>query len=265
MPLIIDGQQVRGPRRGTPTAQTTAALYTELDADNSWDKAISTYLKEVVEIKSVYDFLTAFKTDKDWDNFFDAEIKDAGGRALGRGAKGRVLQAYEVIKDARDAAARIKTQGEDTRDLDAPLKSDGNDQPIFKVPGDALISRVAKEREWRFLHITDVLKVKGVETERRAQARKQEVGKRLPYTQPAGAVAESRPETVTCYLNALGMYMLAVAVWGSKLRDPPGHNGAPVVETRDADPENYVEFPWQSSINFFHRATITGRPRSSTC
>ena len=70
------------------------------------------------------------------------------------------------------------------------------------------------------MHVTEVMKVKGVDIERRAQAKKKEVGKGLTYTAEASEVEAKRPETVMAYLGALRMYMLALAMWGAKPRDP---------------------------------------------
>ncbi len=46
------------------------------------------------------------------------------------------------------------------------------------------------------------------------------MGGGLQYRAPAEEVEADRPETVTAYLSALAMYMLALAMWGSKPRDP---------------------------------------------
>ena len=100
------------------------------------------------------------------------------------------------------------------------------------MPGDLLLSRTAREMERRFLHITNIMTVKGVDIERKATSRKKELGGGLQYNEPAQEVEAERPETVTAYLAALEMYMLALAIWGSKPREPlPGDT-----ETRETEP-----------------------------
>ena len=95
-----------------------------------------------------------------------------------------------------------------------------------------------------------MLKIKGVDFERRAQAKKQEVGKGLTFTQDAQDTEAERLQTVTAYLAAVRMYMLALAIWGAKPRE-----SAPTeAETRETKPELYVHFPWQFSLDYANRA-----------
>ncbi len=94
------------------------------------------------------------------------------------------------------------------------------------------------------------MKVKGVDVERRGQTKKKEIGGGLPYTATAEEVDVDRPKTVTAYLVAMAMYMLALAIWGSKPRDPqPAEE-----ESRETDPVDYVYFPYQHSLDYVHRA-----------
>ena len=116
-------------------------------------------------------------------------------RVVGRGMKGRVLRAHEAVAEAQNAARKQKTLGEDSGDLDVLLDANGIKAmivrfwnrhkvkiPSVRMPGDQAICRVAREMERRFLHIAEVLKIKGVELERRAQQRKKGFGGGLTYT-----------------------------------------------------------------------------------
>ncbi len=64
----MDNQCVLAVEVPVRTPEAIAAFYTVLGKNYEWDPAISKYLQETLEIKNVYDFLAAFKTDKDWDN-----------------------------------------------------------------------------------------------------------------------------------------------------------------------------------------------------
>ncbi len=265
MALTIDGQVIQGPRGGSPAAEVVNKMFTDFETLYDWPASVSKYLKEVVGIKTTYDFITAFRTEKDWDKFFDAEIRE-GQIAVGRGVKGRVVQAFEAIVDAQKLAAKNKALGEDNADLDVPLGSGEIKAqivrfwskhkvkpPSAKFPGDLLISRLTREMDRRFLHLADMYKVKGIETERRAQSKKHELGHGLQFNQDAAEVEELRPSTVSGYLDGMDMYMLGLAIWGSKpLDNAPDPVANP--ETRDTNPEDYVHFPWQFSIDYCHRA-----------
>ena len=72
----------------------------------------------------------------------------------------------------------------------------------------------------------------------------------MQYAQPASELETARPHTVGAYLAGLRMYMLALAIWGSKPFEPPPQNE----ETRETKPEHYVHFPWQFSLDYCHRA-----------
>ena len=262
--LTVSGIAAAAPA-AMPKAADADAMYAELERVWQWPKALSKFLREEEDIWCPEDFVAAFKTDRDWDRFNDREIKDTdnSNRVIGRGMKGRVFRAHEALKEAQEQASKLKHIGEDSKDLDVILDSKDIKEmiarfwhrhkisfPTDEMPGDLLLSRVAREMERRFLHLTDVLKVKGVDVERRAQTKKTDIGKGLTYTAEAKELDASRPETVAAYLAALRMYTLALAIWGAKGRDP-----APTdAETRETNPEDYVHFPWQFSLDYVHRA-----------
>ena len=210
-----------------PTGADTDAMHAELERIWQWPKSLSKWLCEEEEIKCPEDFLAAFKTDRDWDRFNDQTIKDADkqNKVIGRGMKARVARTHAAIQDAQAQAEKQKQLGEDSKDLDVLLDAKDIKDMILRIwarhkvkfpsdqmPGDLLLSRVVRELERRFLHVTDVLKIKGVDLERRAQAKKQEVGKGLTFTQDAQDTEAERPQTVTAYLAAVRMYMLALAI-----------------------------------------------------
>ena len=261
---MISGVAVEPPK-DMPKPEETDAMYAELEKLYKWPKALSKYLKEVIEIDSPEDFVAAFRTERDWDRFNDADIKDDlnNNAVIGRGVKGRVARAHKAFQDATEAARKQKAQGEDNSDLNVLLDPKDIKEmitrfwrkhkikfPSDQMPGDLLLSRVAREMERRFFHITNIMKVKGVDVERRGQTKKKEIGGGLQYTATAEEVDVDRPETVTAYLAAMAMYMLALAIWGSKPRDPqPAEE-----ESRETDPVDYVYFPYQHSLDYVHRA-----------
>ncbi len=264
--LVIRGVQVQTPDGPVQQADIDA-FYAKLEMSFApWPKAMSTYMREEMEIFGPEDLVAAFRTDRDWDRFNDAQIKDPANqdKNVSRGARARVLRAFQSIKEADDRAAKQRQLGEDSADLDVML--DAKDlkemcksfwtrhKMIFKgdeMPGDQLLSRIVREMERRFLHNTDVLKVKGVNVERRAQGKHKALGDTGLYRkEDAAEVVVQRPQTAPAYLSGLRMYMQRLAIWVSKQMDPQPRDA----ENRESKPEKYVNFPWQFAYDYCHRA-----------
>ncbi len=264
MALSIGGIVARGPK--TCTADDIAAFYTQLHETWEIPKCVCAYLKEELEIQSPEDMLACFTSDRDWEKFNDVEIKDSekADANVKRGPRGKVYRAFLALKAAQSTGQKQRKRGEDSADLDSML--DPKDikemtrrfwhrhKLVFssdEMPGDILLSRVVREMERRFLHNADVLKVKGVATERRGKNKKKAIGDTCLTFQESAAEAEfARPATVGAYLAGLRMYMLALAIWGSKATEPAPRDE----ETRETKPETYVQFPWQFSQDYCHRA-----------
>ncbi len=264
MALSIGGIVAQGPK--TYSADDIAAFYNQLHETWEIPKCVCAYLKEELEIQSPEDMLACFTSDRDWEKFNDVEIKDSekADANVKRGPRGKVYRAFLALKAAQNTGQKQRERGEDSADLDSML--DPKDikemtrrfwhrhKLVFssdEMPGDILLSRVVREMERRFLHNADVLKVKGVATERRGKNKKKAIGDTGLTFQESAAEAEfARPATVGAYLAGLRMYMLALAIWGSKAIEPAPRDE----ETRETKPETYVQFPWQFSQDYCHRA-----------
>ena len=262
--LVLDGQPILGLDGAVGDETAADELFAKLEATYRWGAQITAYLRKVLMVETLHDFLSTFRSEKAWDDFYAADIKQADGNTqVPRGLRSRVSQAHDKIKAAQQTAADLRTKGEEAVEWDKTLKSDEIKakvqafwdrhklMPVLsKMPGDLLISRLTKEIEKRFLHITELLKIKGVLWERRSNTSRQKVGDNL-YTDVApDQQDEVRPETVKAYLEVMEMYMLALAIVGAT----PVHPSPTAAETKEADPSDYVVFPYQYSIDYLHRA-----------
>ncbi len=97
-----------------------------------------------------------------------------------------------------------------------------------------------KELDKRLLHITDLLKVKGVAWERRSNPKDKALGDNLYTRELPVDQDEERPETVRAYLEVMEMYLFALAIVGSEPVDPQPAEA----EERHKDPSDYVVFPY---------------------
>ena len=113
-----------------------------------------------------------------------------------------------------------------------------------------MLSRLSKEIDKRFLHVTDLMKIKGVVWERQAETKKERVGDNLYTELRPEDQDERRAETVWNYLEVMEMYMLAMAIVGTEPMKPLPE--AP--ETVTSDPTDYVMFPYQYSLDYRGRA-----------
>ena len=168
--LTVDGQPIQGLDGAVGDTIVADALYKRLEDTYKWGPDITKYLREVLILETIHDFLSAFKSEKSWDDFYDADIKQTSdSKPVPRGLRSRVSQAYTKVKAAQQSAADLRSKGEEVMDFDKPLKSDDIKKKVqafwdrhklmlvlSKMPGDMLISRIAKELEKRFLHITDL-------------------------------------------------------------------------------------------------------------
>ncbi len=264
MALSIGGIVALGPK--IYSAEDIAAFYNQLHETWEIPKCVCAYLKEELEIHCPEDILACFASDRDWEKFHEVEIKDSekADANVKRGPRGKVYRAFLALQAAQSTGQKQRERGEDSADLDSML--DPKDikemtrrfwlrhKLVFssdEMPGDILLSRVVREMERRFLHNADVLKVKGVATERRGKNKKKAIGDTgLTYQESAAEAEFARPATVGAYLAGLRMYMLALAIWGSKAIEPAPRDE----ETRETKPETYVQFPWQFSQDYCHRA-----------
>ena len=262
--LAVDGLVLKGPQGAVSDDAQADALIKALEDQWGWGPEVSLYLREELEIETLHDLIASFQTDKHWNDFYDADIMKTGsGDQVKRGKRARVAQCHRDCKDRQTEAADIRAKGEEAVDLDAMLKSGdlkamqarfwGRHKlvsPLQKMPGDTLLSRLWRELDKRFLHITDLLRIKGVAYERRAQARDKKVGDNLYAKETPDEQTEDRPETVRAYLEVMEMYMLALAIVGSDAVDPLPKDP----ESKDRDPSDYVRFPYQYSVDYLHRA-----------
>ena len=118
------------------------------------------------------------------------------------------------------------------------------------MPGDLLISRIVKELDKRFMHVTDLMKIKGVIWERQSESKKEKVGENLYSERTPDQQDEERTETVRNYLDVIEMYMLGLSIAGAKALEP-----APTApEDSSTDPSDYVIFPYQFALDYHGRA-----------
>ena len=264
--LTIDGQPISGPGGVVGDRSSAEALFKALQDKYQWGEAITKYLVEEMELETAHDLVGAFRSEKDWNDFYAADIKEGAGSAakqVPRGKRARVSQAHDNAVKAQTTAATIRDRGEEASDLDKPLKSEiiksmikafweryHLTPAIGKMPGDYLISRTHKEIEARFLHITDLLKIRGLQSERKNVSHKKKVADNLYTESEPAALDEDRPETIRALLECIEMYMLTLAIVGAKKVEL-----APQVpEVRDSDPADYVHFPYQYSLDYTIRA-----------
>ena len=264
-PLTIDGIEIAGPEGAIGNSEEADKLFNKFEDFWKWGPHLTLYLRKELFCENVHDFVTAFKREADWAEFYRADIKDDASKQVPRGLRSRVAQAHQRTVKAPAQAADLKTKGAQATDFDTPLDSNDIKDMVKRfwlrhklkimleqMPGDLLISRIFKELEKRFLHITDILKIKGVKWERRVHEGKKKVAEHL-YTDANAADQDkdNLPATVQAYLQALEMYMLAMAIVGSKPLEPQPAQA----ETREADPSDYLLFPYDFSIQYCHRAT----------
>ncbi len=263
--VVLDGLTVKGPDGTIGDKDAADVLFTQLEHTWQWSPEVTKYLREELECETAHDLLTAFRTPGDWSDCYKADIKLAADPAkqVKRGKRARVAQCHEKLMSTQKEAADIKAKGEEAVDFDIPLKSDVirkmNEafwnrhkitSPLKKIPGDLLISRLYKELDKRCLHVTDLPKIKGVVWERKAESRKEKVADQLYLERTPDAQEESRPQTVRAYLECMEMCMLALAIVGAKPFDPAPKEA----ETRETDPSDYVNFPYQHSVDYLHQA-----------
>ena len=270
--LVIDGQPIAGPDGVHGDATVANEIFANLERQWSWGTHVTKYLREELECETIHDLLNAFKSEQDWTDFYRADLKDDAGKQISRTRRSRVSQCHEKLIKTQKQAADIKAKGEEAVDFDKPLGSEKLKKmheafwnrhrlttPVTKMPGDLLISRLWKELDKRFLHQTDLLRIKGVMWERTSETTKKKAGENLYYeVTPEQQQDEAKAETVRNYLDAMEMYMLALAIAGSAPVSPlPMTEGKVMIpESRDTDPSDYVVFPYQHAVDYCFRAQV---------
>ncbi len=250
--VTLDGLTVAGPTGVHGDAGAADAVMKRLEKDWGWGPAVTKYLREELGCETLHDLLANFRTDEDWREFYAADIKDGTGKKVNRTMRGRVSQCHDSLKKTQREAAEIKAKGEEAIEFEKPLGSEVLSNllaafwerhklltPLKKMPGDLLISRIFKELEKRFMHVTDLMKIKGVIWERKAETTKEQVGEHLYVERTPEQQDEVRDETVRNYLEVMEMYMLALAIVGAQKISPPPSKP----ETQESDPSDYVIFP----------------------
>ena len=259
--LSFDGLALVGPAR--PAKEAVDALYAKLEQDYGWGTEVSTYLREEMTIESLHDVLHSFKHDEDWREFYAADIKLSSGKQVPRAQRSRVSQLHEKLKKNQDQAQAIRDKGEEAVELEKPLGTEVLARMrrafwsryrikihISKMPGDLLLSRISKELEKQFLHVTDLMKIKGVVWERQSEAKKEQVGTNFYTDVRPENQDEVRADTVWNYLDVIEMYLLAMSIVGATPITPqPGAE-----EDMASDPSDYVVFPYQWALNYKGRA-----------
>ncbi len=204
---MLDGLVVEGPAGAIGQKDQADNLYAALEAKWGWGPEVTKYLREELECETLHDLLGALKSARDWDEFYRADIKLPAGAQVSRTKRSRVSQCHEHLIKTQKTAADIKAKGEEAVDFDKLLGTEiikkkiqafwdrhRLNAPIKKMPGDTLISRTSKEIERRFLHVTDLMKIKGVIWERRAETKKEKVGEQLYMERTPDSQDEDRAE-----------------------------------------------------------------------
>ena len=188
--LVIDGQPIAGPDGVHADATVANEIFANLERQWSWGTHVTKYLREELECETIHDLLNAFKSEQDWTDFCRADLKHDAGKQISRTRRSRVSQCHEKLIKTQKQAADIKAKGEEAVDFDKPLGSEKLKKmheafwnrhrlttPVTKMPGDLLISRLWKELGKRFLHQTDLLRIKGVMWERTSETTKKKAGR----------------------------------------------------------------------------------------
>ncbi len=266
-PLTLDGLTLAAPANQTVGRDEAMILFTRLETDYGWVPEVTEYLLDELGCRTLHDLIVCFRCEDDWKDFYRADIKLSADatKQVTRTARGRVSQCREYLVKTQGEAAKIKAKGEEAVEFEKPLGSDvlirmadvfwdryHVSPPMEKMPGDMLISRLAKELEKRFLHVTDLMKIKGIVWERRSETIKEQVGDNLYTERTPDQQHEERAETLRSYLEVMEMYMLAMAVVGAAPVTPE----PTAKETRGSDPSDYVVFPYQFSLDYLHRTNL---------
>ncbi len=198
-------------------------LYKALEMQWGWGPEITQHLRQEQRCETLRDLLHNFESDDDWKEFFRADIKQGADAAkqVARKHRGRVSQLHEQLLKTQKQAADIKAKGEEAVEFEKPLGSEilKDKHRIFwarhkitihikKMPGDLLISRIVKELDKRFMHVTDLMKIKGVIWERQSESKKEKGGENLYSERTPDQQDEERTEIVRNYLDVIEMYML---------------------------------------------------------
>ena len=260
---MMDGVLVGGPEGAAASQEETKVLFAKLEAEWGWGAHVTKYLTEELGCATTHDLIHAFRTDQDWREFYDADIRKADGAKVPRAVRGRVSQLHERLLKSQKEAAVIRDKGEEAVEFEKPLGTEVLAKMrrtfwtrhkirihITNMPGDLLLSRLSKEIDKRFLHVTDLMKIKGVVWERQSESKKEKIGDNL-YTEirPEGQ-DERRAETVWNYLNVMEMYMLAMSIVGAE----PVKQLPETPESITSDPADYVVFPYQYALDCLGRA-----------
>jgi hypothetical protein len=277
--IMIDGQRIDGPDFDEASDERAVSIFEALQATWRWGPEITEYILQVICLRNIYDFVAEFRQDAagmaalEGANLKIKTEREIGGvvfkvnAAIPRAYYARVRQAAEKSLKAQKRAADLDQKGT-TEDMEEVAKTETINEwkqrfwnrhhvsiPYTKTPSNQLLSRLKKELDHRRIQVLDMKKVKGLAFEKRTTKEHRDMGAGITLSLAPTAVEEDRPETVEQYLEALEMYLLALAIAGStKLTNPPKIAGVLVQETATTEPSEYVEFPWQFSWNYMDRA-----------
>ena len=109
-----------------------------------------------------------------------------------------------------------------------------------------------------------IFKIKALDFERKTMQEKKDMAKQgeltLSFQVEAQKIEQERPATVESYLEALAMFLFAMAIIGSKeLTNQPSNDAGPIPEDDTTDPCNYVQFPYQLALDHHERAQRCAR------
>ena len=94
-PLTIDGIEIAGPEGAIGNSEEADKLFNKFEDFWKWGPHLTLYLHKELFCENVHDFVTAFKCEADWAEFYRADIKDDASKQVPRGLRSRVAQAHQ--------------------------------------------------------------------------------------------------------------------------------------------------------------------------
>ena len=235
-------------------------IFDELGAKYRWDAKFTAWClaPDGLGAQTIDGFIHAAAAEADIPQLVKAASVDNEIQQVAR-----VRHAWVELSNAKKDGAEIKRKLADT-DLDLLLPALELDTcsdrffaryhvtwPPDLTPSDSLLSRMVKEIQGRpLLSVFAVSKVKSQAQQQRSKKRRTSLSDEISLVHEASDMDDVAPASVTGYLAALFVLMVAYAMAGAARRA-----SAPAREVRGTNSVEVVECPLDVVIRYHHRAS----------